>query len=170
MAACCCGDEGKSAKGYVMTILKHQHLTTLTLDVDFPATAGIGATPAGIRRIAPVTGGTFVGDRLSGTARAGADWAVIRPDGALNIDVRLTLETHDHALIYLQYAGRFVATPDGMARFSKGVLLDPADYSLVITAKFESGDERYVWLNNVIAVGTGEQTPNGPIYSLFEVG
>ena len=153
-----------------MTTLNYRHLTTLTLKVDFPSTAGIGATPAGIRRIAPVIGGTFAGERLSGSARPGADWALIRPDGVLNIDVRLTLETHDKALIYLQYAGRFVATSAGMAQFSKGVVLDPADYSLVITAKFESGDERYAWLNNVVAVGTGEQTAAGPIYSIFEVG
>ena len=153
-----------------MKTLHYQHLTTLTLAVDFPRTEGIGATPVGIRRIAPVTGGTFVGDRLSGTARPGADWALIRPDGALGIDVRLTLETHDGALVYLQYAGRFVATPEGMAQFRKGRLLDPADYSLVIAAKFESGDERYAWLNNVVAVGTGEQTAAGPVYSIFQIG
>ena len=153
-----------------MTDLKHQHLTTLTLSVDFASTLGIGATPAGNRRIAPVAGGTFAGERLSGIVRPGADWALFRPDGVLVIDVRLTLETHDQALIYLQYAGRFVSSPEGMARFSKGVLLDPADYSLAITAKFECGDPRYAWLNNVIAVGTGEQTAAGPIYTIFEVG
>ena len=153
-----------------MTNLQHQHLTTLTLSVDFASTLGIGAVPAGNRRIAPVAGGTFAGERLSGTVRPGADWALFRPDGALVIDVRLTLETHDQALIYLQYAGRFVSSPEGMARFSKGVLLDPADYSLAITAKFECGDPRYDWLNKVIAVGTGEQTAAGPIYTIFEVG
>lgn len=153
-----------------MANLKHQHLTTLILRVDFPSTLGIGATPAGNRRIAPVAGGTFSGERLAGTVRPGADWALFRPDGALVIDVRLTLETHDQVLIYLQYAGRFVSTPEGMVQFSKGVLLDPADYSLAITAKFECGDPRYAWLNNVIAVGTGEQTAAGPVYTIFEVG
>ena len=153
-----------------MTDLKHQHLTTLTLSVDFASTLGIGATPAGNRRIAPVAGGTFAGERLSGIVRPGADWALFRPDGVLVIDVRLTLETNDQALIYLQYAGRFVSSPEGMARFSKGVLLDPADYSLAITAKFECGDPRYTWLNNVIAVGTGEQTAAGPIFTIIEVG
>ena len=153
-----------------MTDLKHQHLTTLTLSVDFASTLGIGATPGGNRRIAPVAGGTFAGERLSGIVRPGADWALFRPDGVLVIDVRLTLETHDQALIYLQYAGRFVSSPEGMAQFSKGVLLDPADYSLAITATFECGDPRYTWLNNVIAVGTGEQTAAGPIYTIFEVG
>jgi Protein of unknown function (DUF3237) len=32
------------------------------------------------------------------------------------------------------------------------------------------GDSRYQWLNDIIAVGTGEHTPEGPVYSIFEVG
>jgi hypothetical protein len=31
-------------------------------------------------------------------------------------------------------------------------------------------DARYGWLNNVIAVGTGEQTAAGPVYSILEIG
>ena len=42
-----------------MTALKHQHLLTLTLTVDFAGMMMIGNTPAGLRRIAPVTGGHF---------------------------------------------------------------------------------------------------------------
>lgn len=153
-----------------MKSLKHTHLITLTLDVDFPNTTVIGNTPAGSRRIAPIAGGSFVGEKLSGTVHPGADWAIIRPDGVMAIDVRLTLETDDGAKIFLRYEGRFVAAPDAMAKFSKGYLLDLAEYSLAITAKFECGDERYEWLNNVIAVGTGEQTIAGPVYSIFQIG
>jgi Protein of unknown function (DUF3237) len=86
------------------------------------------------------------------------------------IDVRLMLNTDDGAMIYLAYQGRFLAEPDAMERFSKGVFLEPHEYSLAMTAKFECGDPRYSWLNNVIAVGTGERTPTGPIYSIFEIG
>lgn len=151
-------------------MLKHTPLLTLTLAVDFPATTVIGDTPAGSRRIAPVTGGTFVGERLRGTVQPGADWAIVRPDGVLVIDVRLTLRTDDGAAIFLRYAGRFSASPDAMARFRKGILLDASEYSLVITATLECGDERYRWLNDVVAVGTGRQTVTGPVYSLFEIG
>ena len=153
-----------------MNELSHKHLITLTLAVDFPNTVVIGDTPAGSRRIAPVAGGSFSGERLNGIVHPGTDWALIRPDGVLVIDVRLTLETDDGAKLYLRYEGRFVAAPDAMARFSKGHLLDPSDYSLVVTAKFECGDPRYQWLNNVIAAGTGEQTPAGPLYSFFQIG
>ena len=153
-----------------MKQLAYKHLTTLTLDVDFAAMQEIGRTPMGLRRIAPVTGGHFAGDRLTGKVLPGADWVINRPDGVMVIDVRLILETTDGAAIYLTYQGRFLAEPDAMARFAKGALLSSSEYSFAITAKFECGDPRYAWLNNVIAVGTGEQTLTGPIYEIYDIG
>jgi Protein of unknown function (DUF3237) len=153
-----------------MDHLAHKHLITLTLDVDFSSMLSIGSTPAGLRRIAPVTDGKFSGERLRGTVLPGADWVINRPDGVMVIDVRLALKTDDDVLIYLTYQGRFLAEPEAMARFAKGQLLAPDEYSLVVTAKFECGDARYAWLNNVIAVATGTQTQTGPVYTFFEIG
>lgn len=157
-----------------MESLPHRHLTTLTLDVDFAGVVPIGATPAGRRGIAPVRGGRFAGDRLSGTVAPGHDWFVTRADGALIIDVRLTLTTDDGATLYLAYGGRMTGSvaggSDAMARFRKGEVLEPGDYSLTVIARFECGDDRYSWLNDVVAVGVGDQTSTGPIYRFFEVG
>jgi Protein of unknown function (DUF3237) len=153
-----------------MTQLKHTHLLTLTLAVDFAGMISIGKTPAGLRRIAPVTGGRFEGSLLSGAVLPGADWVINRADGVMVLDVRLVLKTEDGALIYLTYQGRFLASPEVMARFAKGAVLEASEYSLAISARFECGDERYQWLNNVIAVGTGAQTATGPVYEIFEIG
>lgn len=153
-----------------MSTLRHKPLMQLNLTVGFGAMIQIGATPAGLRRIAPVTGGTFEGERVRGTVMGGADWVINRPDGVMAIDVRLTLTTDDSAAIYLSYQGRFLATAEAMTRFSRGGQLTPDEYSVAITAKFECGHERYRWLNNVIAVGTGEQKSDGAIYTLFEIG
>ena len=143
-----------------MTQLKHEHLITLTLTVDFAGMLMIGKTPAG----------RFSGERLNGQVLPGADWVINRPDGVMEIDVRLPLQTDDGAMIYLSYQGRFLADPEVMGRFAKGALLKPEEYSLAVSAKFESGAEQYLWLNNVVAAGTGEQTANGPVYSFFEIG
>jgi hypothetical protein len=153
-----------------MDILPHRHLTTLTLTVDFANITPIGATRAGHRGIAPVTGGAFVGERLSGRVLGGHDWVVTRPDGTMALDVRLTLETGDGAMLYLAYTGSFLGSVADLKRFRSGDILDPGAYKLRTVAHFECGDERYRWLEDAIIVGVGEQTRTGPIYHLFEVG
>lgn len=153
-----------------MDSLPNRHLTTLALDVDFANLVRIGAIPAGHRGIATVKGGRFTGERLSGSVGPGQDWFVTRADGNLLIDVRLTLTTDDGAMIYLAYQGMMRGVGDAMARFRKGVQLTAADYALQVIARFECGDERYRWLNDVLAIGVGEQTGAGPIYRIFEIG
>ena len=142
----------------------------LELAVDMAGMTTIGETPAGIRRIAVVTGGTFSGERLNGEVLQGADWVINRPDGVMVIDVRLTLKTSDDVFIYLTYQGRFLAEPEAMVRMAKGEALGPEEYSLVMTPHFECGDERYCWLNDLVSVGVGEQTAGGAVYSIFEIG
>jgi hypothetical protein len=88
----------------------------------------------------------------------------------MTVDVRLTLRTEDGTAIYLAYNGRFLATPEVMARFGRGAQLEPSEYSLAVTAKLECGDDRYAWLNNVIAIGVGRQTPTGVVYEFFAIG
>lgn len=151
-------------------VLDHSHLFTLVLDVDFAGMVTIGTVPAGRRRIAPVTGGTFAGARLRGTVRPGADWVINRADGVMVIDVRLLLETDDGAPIYLTYQGRFLAAPEAMDRFGRGAQLAPHEYSLAVSARMECGDARYAWLNDAICVGTGTQHLAGPVYEFFVIG
>jgi Protein of unknown function (DUF3237) len=61
-------------------------------------------TPQGTRRSALVTGGTFTGPTLQGTVLpGGGDWLLIRPDGACELDVRVTLQTDDGHRISMSY-------------------------------------------------------------------
>lgn len=154
-----------------MEQLPHRHLTTLTLDVDFAGVTPIGATPNGHRAIAPIKGGRFEGERLNGDVLPGGqDWFVVRGDGTLAIDVRLMLRTDDGVSVYLSYSGEMLGAPEAMARFRKGEQLSADDYRLRMVARFESGDARYLWLNQVLAVGVGEQRTGGAVYRIFEIG
>ena len=128
-------------------------------------------TPDGQRTIAPVTGGVFEGNRLSGSVLpGGADWVRIRADGTMMIDVRLTLQTDDDALVYLTYQGRFIGGAGAMSQLARGEALEPGSYSLVTIAKFECGDARYAWLNDVVAVGVGEPSGFNPVYTIYSIG
>ncbi len=101
-------------------------------------------TPAGDRLIYEVDSGTFVGDRLNGVMHgtSTADWLTIGPDGTATLDVRSVLRTHDDAYVYLYYSGR-VDVSNGF------------DAPLYAAPLFETGDDRYRWLNRVQAVAKG---------------
>ena len=151
--------------------LQHRHLFTLKLDVDSRNAAGIGATPSGQRSIAPITGGRFEGERLSGEVLpGGADWLNIRSDGTMEIDVRLVLKTHDDVKIYLTYQGRFKGDAKALPDLARGKVLEADRYSLVSVARLECGHPQYSWLNDVVAVGSGQQSGFNPIYSFYEIG
>ena len=59
-------------------------------------------------RIAEVSGGSVIGERLNGTVKgnAAADWMRTSKDGIASLDVRVVVETDDGALIYITYEGR----------------------------------------------------------------
>src|SRR5258706_9685149 len=76
------------------------------LRLDTSATAEIGSTPRGKLSIFPVTGGSFEGERLRGKVLAGgSDWVTARLDGTFELDLRVTLETDDGALIHMTFIG-----------------------------------------------------------------
>jgi hypothetical protein len=131
----------------------------------------LGGTPMGRRRIVPVKEGTFEGERLRGIVRteAGGDWLLQRADGSYQMDVRLTLETDDGALVLMSYRGVRYASPEVSARLAKGERVDRSEYYLRTTPFFETSDARYAWLNGVIAVGVGERSPDGVAYEVFEI-
>jgi Protein of unknown function (DUF3237) len=130
----------------------------------------IGTTPRGTRRFYPAIGGSFEGPRLRGEVFPdGGDWLLLRPDGVLEQDVRITLKTDDGAFIYVRYAGMRHGPPEVMA-LAQGETVDPSEYYFRIAPIFETGAERYAWLNKILAVGVGERLPPNMVrYSIFEI-
>lgn len=130
----------------------------------------LGAAPLGRRRIVPITGGRFGGERLSGRVLAGgADWQVVRADGVADLDARYTLETADGALIYVRNRGYRHGPREVLERLSAGENVDPALYYMRTTPLFETGDERYAWLNRIVAVASGARRPAAVELEVFEV-
>ena len=130
----------------------------------------IGETPDGYRRVGLVTGGTFEGPKLRGQILpGGADWQILHADGSALLDVRIVLETDDEATIGMIYRGVRHGPPDILAKVNAFEEVDSSLYYFRTSASFETAPPKYHWLNYIIAVGTGERPPEGPIHHLFEV-
>jgi Protein of unknown function (DUF3237) len=91
--------------------IKTAHL--LDIVIDLKPRLNIGGGPLGQRILFGAAGGSFEGPRLRGEVLAGGgDWALFRSDGAMMLDVRLTLRTHDDALVHMTYGGRWMTPPE----------------------------------------------------------
>jgi len=143
-------------------------LFRITLEV--PSIVDLGETPYGGRRIAQVTAGSFEGPKLRGrTLPGGGDWLLLRRDGVLQLDVRLTLETDDKQLIYMSYKGFRHGPKDVIDRLNRGQSVDPSLYYFRSTPYFETSSETYGWLNRICSVATGSRSATGPSYHVFQV-
>ncbi len=148
--------------------MKLEFLMEYTADLQLP-TRNTGAGPFGTRGLAVVTGGSFEGPRLKGTIWAGGgDWWLRGSDGVLRLDVRATFETDDSALIYVQYYG--VNRPDEGRPFPQpGEVSEYGDAYFMTAPRFETGDERYAWLNGLVCVAEGKRTETGVAYRVYAV-
>jgi hypothetical protein len=139
-------------------------------DIELAPAQELGAGPLGRRRIIAITGGRFIGERLSGRVLpGGADWQVIRADGVAELDARYTLETADGALVYVRNHGYRHGPADVLKRLAAGENIDPARYYMRTTPLFETGDARYAWLNRIVCVASGARRPAAVELEVFEV-
>jgi len=96
------------------------------LRVAVGAVQKLGAVPHGTRLTAPIRDGTFECPRLRGKVLPGSgDWTLLRGDGVLELDLRVTLETDDGALIHMTSFGLRHGPPDVIAAIARGERVDP---------------------------------------------
>src|SRR5215510_13959775 len=93
----------------------------MTLQMAVGAVQRVGAVPHGTRVTSPISDGTFEGPRLRGNVLPGVgDWTLLRADGVLELDLRVTLETDDGALIHFASFGLRHGPPDVIAALATG--------------------------------------------------
>jgi hypothetical protein len=117
-------------------------------------------TPVGTRVIAECLSFEVTGARINAgmKGRAAADWLTL--DGRLQgtLDVRVLLETDDGAPVFVSYRGRIdlSAGPDAATSYAAPL--------------FDTGDERYLWLNSIQAIAKGALSDGGStlVYEVCE--
>jgi hypothetical protein len=129
----------------------------MTLRLNTAPIQNIGAVPRGTRITFPITGGSFEGERLRGKVLTGGDdWTVKRSDGVVELDVRVTLETDDGALIHMTFEG---IRDDGA----------PGAPYFRTLPRFETAEPKYSFLNKLLAVGSAEIRAEGPVHVIEEL-
>jgi hypothetical protein len=115
--------------------------TTVTLAEAINVSSGLG--------IAEVTAALAEGERFRADPKgnAAADWLQVSSEGYGTLDVRITLEADDGAIVYAAYGGRLQF--DTMTVYAAPL--------------FTTGDECYAWLNRIQAVSKETFQPDGTL-------
>jgi hypothetical protein len=151
----------------LVAALPVEHLFDMHVDLQ---PAQLIPTPVGTRMTFITSGGVVEGPRLRGELLpGGGDWLIVGSDGNGRVDVRATLRTHDGVLIHYESRGVLKIPADGVQRLAAGEVLPFAETYIRTTPRFETADERYGWLSEVVALGYNILSPNHIDYRIYGV-
>jgi hypothetical protein len=144
-----------------------RHLCDLRVDLETPLAI---PTPRGTLVPYIGKGGRLDGPKLRGEFLPGSvDWVLIGADGISRLDIRGAMRTDDGALIYFESKGIAKLPPDGRTRLAKGERLAFSETYLRTTPRFETSDERYLWLNGLVLVGYNELSPGRIDFRIYSI-
>ena len=141
-----------------------------TISAELEAITNLGRTPYGQRRIIGIVGGSVRGPKLTGRILpGGADWQIIRNDGAADIKARYTIETDAGALIMVTSEGLRHGPPEVMEKLARGDNVDPDHYYFRTVMRFETADPTVDWLNRILALARGQRQSRSVRLDVYEV-
>ena len=154
-----------------MTLPAPQLEHVCDLAVTIAAPIEVGLTPAGLRRMIPITGGTVTGPRLNGKVMAGgADFQLILNGGTqAHLDARYVIELDDGSRVFVQNTALRVASLENSQRIMNGQPVDPSAVYFRCQPKLEATAPQWAWLNESQFIGTGRRAPDGVFLSFYRV-
>lgn len=146
-----------------------EHLCDLAVTIAPPVE--VGATPAGLRRMIPITGGTVTGPRMNGQVLAGgADFQLILGGGTqAHLDARYVIELDDGSRVFVQNTALRVASLENSQRIMNGQPVNPDEVYFRCQPQLETAAPQWAWLNDSQFIGTGRRAPNGVFLSFYRV-
>ena len=113
----------------------------------------------GGRRYVAFDGGTFSGrDGLRGSVLdGGIDWQVVRPSGVLEIDAHYVLNAEEGEVIEVRSTGLRRASAEVTERIARGEPVAPDEYYFRTHIRLSTAVPRLGWMNDLIAVSTGQR-------------
>ena len=98
----------------------------------------------------------------------GADWQIIRSDGAADIQARYTIESETGARILVSSEGLRHGPPDVLEQLARGENVDPSLYYFRTVMRFETSDPEVSWLNRILALARGQRLSNAVQLDVYE--
>ena len=146
-----------------------EHLCDLAVTIAAPVE--VGQTPAGLRRMIPITGGTVTGPLVKGKVLAGgADFQLILEGGTqAHLDARYVIELDDGSRVFVQNTALRVASQENSQRIMSGQPVNPDEVYFRCQPKLEATTPKWAWLSESQFIGTGRRAPDGVFLSFYRV-
>jgi len=128
-----------------------------------------GMTRAGHRRVVPIVGGHVRGLFDAEILHGGADWQLVRPDGAVEIDTRYSARTADGEHVYIRTFGVRSGPPGVLAALGRGEPVDPSEYYVRIGLHLETSAPRLAGLERSIFVASAVREADLVRYTAYRV-
>ncbi|MBB3083830.1 DUF3237 domain-containing protein [Geodermatophilus sabuli] len=143
----------------------------LHLEVTVGPPTEIGPTPAGQRRVIPITGGTVSGPLCTGRVLpGGADFQLIRTETQTVAEARYVIETDEGERVYVENIGLRTGSAEDIARLRQDLPVDPSRIYFRSTPRFETTAPRLATLTSHVFVGSGVRRPAAVVFDFFRVG
>jgi hypothetical protein len=139
--------------------------------IEGPLNATEGS-PFGERICWKVADATLSGPRIHAKlAMPGTDWMRLGQDGIRRPDLRVQLSTAEGSTILMHYnIGMIKASEYFMHALRTGLATDFSQQYMRMSPQFETGDEKYSWLNQHLFVAEGRLAAEKEIeYKIFRV-
>lgn len=139
-------------------------------NVSLSAPVEFGSGPFGARMHFEVTGGRAEGERFNAEVLpGGGDWLLVGPDGLARLDVRAGFRTDDGALVYAQYTGLLELNETVAGALASAGSTEVDDQYFRSTPRFETGDERYAWMQESVWLSVGRLVDGRVEYQVYRV-
>lgn len=136
-------------------MIRLEHEMDFVVNVSGPVSTTAGS-PLGERVYWEMTDGLLSGPRISArVAMPGGDWLHVGGDGYWRPNVRMQLRSHDDALILLQYSGLVQQTDKLKRAADSGLPTQYPDHYMRMLFRFDTGAEKYLWLNQHLFLAEG---------------
>jgi hypothetical protein len=128
-------------------------------------------SPRGTRQYWEMSSGTLKGERINAAiVMPGGDWYSAGADGFGRPDVRVQLKTDDGAIVLLHYTGLVEVTKAFADAAQSGKATGWADQYMRMVMTFDTGAERYAWLNRSLFIAEGRLAGESEIeYRIYRV-